>query len=417
MISLFGDQVTLLALPLVAVLILRADARQMGYLFAAGLVPNLLLSLHAGAWVDRHGQRRRVMIGADLGRAALLATVPLAHALGVLTLTQLYLVAFATGTLSVFFSVSYSTLFVSVVPRDRYIEGNSILNGTRALSFMGGPGLGGMLVELLSAPMAVIADTISFLGSAFFLRRIVAQEPPTAATAEGHLAGGVRFILRSPIMRAALASTATINFFNFVFHALFLLYATRALGVRPAVLGAVLGGGAVGGILGSLMTARLTRRIGLGLAFMLGCILFPLPLVLVPLATGPEPVILALLFAAEFGAGVGVMILDISAGSISATLVPDRLRARVSGAYMVVNYGVRPLGALLGGTLGAAIGLRLTLWVGVVGASAGFLWLLRSPIPGLRTLDQVAEIARREESASPEATSRDPMHGNVGGPG
>jgi MFS family permease len=400
MISLVGDQISLLALPLVAVLILRADARQMGYLFAAGLVPNLLFSLHAGAWVDRRGNRRRVMIATDLGRAALLVTIPLAYALGVLTLTQLYLVAFAAGTLSVFFSVSYSTLFVSIVPRDRYIEGSSILNGTRALSFMGGPSLGGMLVELLSAPLALMADAISFLGSAFFLRRIAPREPPPDEAGHGHLAGGVRFIVRSPVMRAALAATATINFFNFVFHALFVLYATRSLEVRPAVLGAVLGAAAVGGVLGSAVTAPLTRRIGVGPAFVLGCILFPLPLVLVPLASGPGPLILALLLGAEFGVGVGVMILDISAGSISATLVPNRLRARVSGAYMVVNYGVRPLGALLGGTLGAAIGLRPTLWIGVVGALAGFLWLLRSPIPRLRTLEQFAEIARRESGAA-----------------
>lgn len=396
MISLVGDQISLLALPLVAVLVLRADARQMGYLFAAGLAPNLFFSLFAGAWVDRHGRRRRVMIAADLGRGALLATIPLAYTLGRLTLTQLYAVAFLSGTLSVFFYVSYSTLFVSIVPRERYIEGNSILNGTRALSFMAGPSLGGVLVELLSAPLAIVADAISFLGSAFFLGRIAPGEPPTEEVARGHLAGGVRFILGSSIMRAALAATATINLFNFVFHALFVLYATRTLDVRPGILGAVLGAGAVGGLLGSVVTGPLSRRIGVGPAFILGCILFPLPLVLVPLAAGPKPLILAMLFAAEFGAGLGVMILDISAGSIFATLVPDRLRARVSGAYMVVNYGVRPIGSLLGGALGAALGLRATLWIASLGAVAGFLWLLGSPVPGLKTLDQIGPSENRE---------------------
>ncbi len=396
MISLVGDQISLLALPLVAVLVLRADARQMGYLFAAGLAPNLFFSLFAGAWVDRHGRRRRVMIAADLGRAALLATIPLAYTLGRLTLTQLYAVAFLSGTLSVFFYVSYSTLFVSIVPRERYIEGNSILNGTRALSFMAGPSLGGVLVELLSAPLAIVADAISFLGSAFFLGRIAPGEPPTEEVARGHLAGGVQFILGSSIMRAALAATATINLFNFVFHALFVLYATRTLDVRPGILGAVLGAGAVGGLLGSVVTGPLSRRIGVGPAFILGCILFPLPLVLVPLAAGPKPLILAMLFAAEFGAGLGVMILDISAGSIFAALVPDRLRARVSGAYMVVNYGVRPIGSLLGGALGAALGLRATLWIASLGAVAGFLWLLGSPAPGLKTLDQIGPSENRE---------------------
>jgi MFS family permease len=227
--------------------------------------------------------------------------------------------------------------------------------------------------------------------------RITPHEPATETAGSGHLAGGVRFILGSPVVKAALAATATINFFNFVFHSLFVLYATRSLEVRPAVLGAVVGAAAVGGILGSIVTGPLTRHIGVGPAFVLGCILFPLPLVLVPAASGTPAQVLALLFIAEFGVGLGVMILDISGASISATLVPDRLRARVSGAYMVVNYGVRPLGALLGGTLGAMIGLRPTLWIGVIGALTGFLWLLRSPIPRLRTLDQAAAIARGEE--------------------
>src|SRR6266542_1709006 len=151
-ISLFGDQVTLLALPLVGVLVLHASPAQMGYLAAAGLAPNLLLSLHAGAWVDRHGRRRRIMIAADLGRAGLLATVPLAYALGVLTLDQLYAVAFLAGALSVLFFVSRETLFVSVAPRDRFVEANSLLYGSRAFSFVGGPSLGGLLVQLLSAP-------------------------------------------------------------------------------------------------------------------------------------------------------------------------------------------------------------------------------------------------------------------------
>jgi predicted MFS family arabinose efflux permease len=202
---------------------------------------------------------------------------------------------------------------------------------------------------------------------------------------------GIRFILDSGIMRASLAATATINFFNFVFFALFILYATRSLEVPPAALGAVLGAGAVGGVIGSLLTGRLGRRIGVGPAFLVGCVLFPAPLVLVPLAGGPKPLILAMLFLAEFGSGLGVMILDISIGSIFAALIPDRLRSRVSGAYMVVNYGVRPLGSLVGGALGSAIGLRPTLWIAALGAIAGFLWLLPSPLLRMRTLPETAE--------------------------
>jgi MFS family permease len=192
-------------------------------------------------------------------------------------------------------------------------------------------------------------------------------------------------------MRASLLATATINLFNFVFFALFILYAVRSLGVSAGTLGLVLGAGAVGGLIGSVITTRLSRRIGVGPAFLLGCIVFPVPLVLVPLAEGPMWLILALLFLAEFGSGLGVMILDISAAAIFAALVPPRLRSRVSGAYTVVNYGVRPVGALIGGFLGTAIGLRPALWIASVGAILGFLWLLPSPIPGMRELPETEE--------------------------
>jgi MFS family permease len=392
-VSLFGDQITLIALPLVAVLELHASAAQMGYLGAAELIPNLLFSLHAGAWVDRRGRRRQTMIFTALGRATLLTTIPLAWAFGALSLAQLYVVGFLVGTLSVLFFVSYSTLFVSLVPRERYLEANSLLNGSRALSFVGGPSVGGLLVQAFSAPGALLADTASFLFSAVCLRSISPTEPPTEKAERGHLKAGMRYLWRSPIIRASLLATATINFFNFIFWALFILYATRTLGVRPGALGLVLGAASVGGVIGSLVTGKISRRIGVGPAFALGCVLFPVPLVLVPLAGGPYWTVLAFLFAAEFGSGFGVMILDIASGTIKAALVPDRLRARVSGAYMVVNYGVRPVGAIVGGALGTWIGLRTTLWIASVGAVAGALWLLPSPVLRLRELPEQEEAA------------------------
>ena len=189
-------------------------------------------------------------------------------------------------------------------------------------------------------------------------------------------------------MRAALGATATINFFNFVFFALFILYATKSLDVPPGTLGLVLGAGAIGGVVGSIVTGRVARRIGIGPAFAVGCIVFPAPLLLVPLAQGPRWVVLGCLFLAEFGSGLGVMIMDISVGAIFAAVIPDRLRSRVSGAYMVVNYGVRPLGALVGGALGSWIGLRETLWIATSGALLGFFFLLPSPILGLRELPE-----------------------------
>jgi MFS family permease len=390
-VSVFGDQITLIALPLVAVLALHASAAEMGYLGAASLLPNLLFSLHAGAWVDRRGRRRQLLIATAVGRAALLATIPVAYGLGDLTLVQLYVVGFLVGALSVLFNVSYTTLFVSLVPRERYLEAGSLLHGSRAFSFVAGPSVGGGLVQALSAPVALVADAVSFLVSALTLRSISPAEPPVEIAERGHVKSGIRFIRNSAIVRSSLLGTSTINFFNFVFWALFILYVTRELGVRPGTLGLVLGAGAVGGVLGAVVASRIGRRIGVGPAFVLGSLLFPAPLVLVPLAGGPRPVVLGCLFLAEFVSGFGVMVLDINIQAIRAAVTPDRLRARVSGAYMVVNYGVRPIGSLVGGLLGAWIGLRTTLWIGCVGGIAGVLWLLPSPLMRLRELPEVEE--------------------------
>ena len=389
--SLFGDQVSAIALPLTAVLALHAGAAQMGYLTTLYLAPNLLFSLHAGAWVDRRGRRRAVMIATDLGRAVLVGSVPVAFAFGHLTWAQLYAVAFLTGSLSVLFYVAYGSLFVSVVPRDDYMQGNSLLNGSRAVSSLAGPSVGGVLVQALRAPYALAVDAASFAWSALFMARMHTEEPPAATDADGGILTGSRWIWRNRIIRAELLGVATINYFNFIFFALFILYATRSLHVRPATLGIVLGAGAIGAIAGSFVTSRLSRRIGLGPAFSLGCFLFPAPIILVPAAGGPRWLVLLCLFAAEFGSGLGVMILDITAGTLSAALIPPALRSRVSGAFMVVNYGVRPLGTITGGLLGSAIGLRPTLWIATVGALTGILWLVPSPIMSLRDVPETAE--------------------------
>jgi MFS family permease len=392
-ISLFGDQVTLIALPLAAVLVLDAGPADMGYLTAAALAPHLLLSLPAGVWLDRVARRLRVMIATDVLRAALVATVPLAYALDALTMGLLYGVAFASGCCAVFFDVAYSTVYVAVTPRERYVEANSLLHGSRSFSFVAGPSVGGVLVQVLSAPLALLVDAVSYVASALFLTRIRAPEPPLEAQDGGlreQVAVGTAFIARNPILRPSLLAVATLNFFNFAFHALFILFATRELGVAPATLGAVLGAGAVGGVIGAVVAARVGRRIGLGPAFFLGAVLFPAPLVLVPLASGPKPAVLAMLFAAEFLAGLGVMILDINVGAIMTALTPHRLRSRATGAFRFVNYGVRPLGSLAGGAAGSALGLRPTLLVATVCATAGALWLVPSPVLALRELPEEA---------------------------
>jgi MFS family permease len=382
-ISMFGDQIGGMALPLAAVLALHAGAAQMGYLAALQWLPSLLFGLPAGAWVDRRGRRRRTMIAADLGRAALFASIPVCYALHALTLAQLFLVTFGAGTLGILFNVSDGALFVSIVAPERYVDGQSLIYGSRALSFVGGPSVGGVLVQALSAPLAVVADALSFLGSAFFLGRIRPAEPPTD-DGGGSVLAGARFIADSALVRASLIAVATVNFFNLMFFALYLLYAVRVLHIRPGVVGVLLGAAAVGGLLGALVTKRIAAQIGAGWAYTAGCLLFTAPLVLWPLAHGPLLLVLAMLFAAEFVSGFGVMVLDISIGSIFAAVIPDRLRSRVTGAFQAVNYGTRPLGALLGGLLGTVLGLRPALWVAVLGGTAGFALLLPTPLPRYR---------------------------------
>lgn len=393
-ISLLGDQVAVLALPLVAVLVLDAGPGQMGLLGAAALFPHLLFSLPAGVWLDRVASRRRVMMAADLGRAALAATIPLAYALDALTLVQLYAVAFLSGSLAVLFDLSYPTLFVSLAPRERYLEGNSLIHGSRSVSTVAGPSLGGLLVQAFSAPFALLADAASFLLSALFLGRVRAEEAPIEHQGERGLRDrvsvGLRFISGNPIFRTTLAAVATLNFFNYAFGALFVLYATRTLGVSAGTLGLVLGIGALGAVLGAVVAGRVGRAVGLGRAFVFGCVLFTAPLALVPLAEGPRWLVLGMLLTAEFLSGLGVMILDINVGSIMFALTPDRLRSRATGAFNFVNWGIRPLGALAGGALGAVIGVRPTLWVGVLGALASVLWLVGSPVAGLRELPEEA---------------------------
>jgi MFS family permease len=389
-VSLFGDQVSLLAIPLLAALELDAGAAQMGLLTAAALAPNLFFSIHLGAWADRRPRRRELLIGADVGRALLLLTIPLAWMLGVLTLVQLYVVAFAAGSLGVVFSVAYDIVFVALLDREQYIEGSSLLNGSRAASIVAGNSVAGLLVQTLTAPIALLLDALSYLGSALFIGRAGAVEAAPAREGEGaSLAAGGRFIRRTPLIRASLLASATLNLFNTGFYALLVLYATRDLGMGAGAIGLALAIGGFGSLLGALVVRRLSRRVGLGKALVFGFVLTPAPLLLVPLAAGTQ--VPALLVAvAEFFNGMGVMVLDVGLGSLYAALVPDPLRARVSGAFLLVNYGVRPIGALAGGLLAAAVGLHATMWVTAVGALAGVLWLLPSPLPRLRELPRAA---------------------------
>jgi predicted MFS family arabinose efflux permease len=386
-ISLFGDQIALLAIPLLAVLTLDADAQQMGLLGAVELVPSLFFAFAFGAWADRRRSRRTILVGADLGRAAILLGIPLASLFGVLTMPILYVAAFGTGTLGTLFMVSEQTVFTSMVKPAEYVEANSLLIGSRSVSIVGGKTLGGLLVAALTAPVAIAVDAVTFLFSALFVRRVDVPEPP-AAPPDSDLAAGIRFIRRTPLLQASLLGTATFNLFNTAFWALLVLFATREMGLGSGAIGIALGVGAVGSILGTVWAKGLNARIGLGKALIFSFVMAPLPLLLVPLASGPPTVSWVLLTIAEFGSGVGVMILEVGLASLQAAVIPDALRSRVWGAILFVNWGIRPLGALGGGLLAGAIGLRSTMWIAAIGGMAGVLWLLPSRMSKVRDVSE-----------------------------
>ncbi|WP_223830970.1 MFS transporter [Streptomyces venezuelae] len=394
-VSLAGDQISLMAIPLAAVLVLEADAAAMGWLKAAELLPALLLNLPFGAWADRQASRRRAMIATDLGRAGLVLSLPVAYALDALTLTQLYVVAFGIGALTVLFEVCNTTLFVALVPTERYVQANSLVNGSRSTAWLAGPGVGGLLVQFLTAPFALVADALTYLVSAGYLARIKPDEPPPAPVAKGHFTEGLRWVIRERSMRALFAASGTVQFFNYMFHTLFVIYVTTELGISPGLLGLVLGTGAVGGLLGAVLSGAVVRRIGIGGSLVAGFLGFTLPLVLIPLADGPLPFVVSVLFVAEFLSCVGVMIVDVAAGSFQMALIPDAVRARVMGAFRTLNHGFRPLGALVGGFLGTVIGLRPTLWIATVGAVFAVLWVLASPLARMR------ELPSPEEESAP----------------
>jgi MFS family permease len=389
-VSVFGDQVSALAIPLTAILVLDASAFEVGVLTAMAWLPHLIFALPAGVWIDARPHRRRMMIAADLLRAVALATLPIAYWLGGLTIWQLFAVTFAVGALSCCFDLASVSFVVALVNRAQYVEAQGRMMTTRSLSYIAGPSVAGFLVQAFGAPIALLADAGSFVYSAWALGGTRVQEPEVArpeTRSLTRLAEGFRHLFGDALLRGSLFCTSTINFFNFFLAAIFVLFATRELGLSAASIGIVLGVAAVGALVGAVIAPRVGRRIGIGRAVIVGAILFPLPMVLFPLAYGSHAVVIAMLLTGEFLASIGVMIFDVNQNAVLALATPESLRTRVFGAYRFVNYGTRPIGALLGGILGGVIGLRETLWISVIGSSLGVLFLLFSPMPGIREED------------------------------
>lgn len=368
-VSVLGSQVTLVALPLAAVVALHASAADMGVLQALEAMPFLLFALAAGVWLDRV-RRRPVMVAADIGRALVLGAVPAAAALGRLSMPVLYAVAFLAGSLTVLFDVASQAYVPSLVGRGRLAEANGRMQLSQSVASLLGPALGGLLVGLVTAPAAIGADAVSYVASVAAvasIRRPEAQAPARDKAAHrsgralGDIGEGMRLVFGHRILRPLTFTGALTNLCMDAMLAILILYAHRNLGLGSVAIGILMSLGAVGGIAGALLTERAARRLGPGPVLVASVVITSVGMVLIPLAGGSRPELLAMLLAAAvlvFGGSVPFNIVTVT---LRQRLTPDHLLGRMTATVRFVIWGVRPIGALAGGLLGAAVGLRPTL--------------------------------------------------------
>lgn len=398
-VSQTGSQVTILGLPLVAIVVLKATAFEVGLLSTATTSAYLLVALPAGVLADRVS-KRWVMIGCDLASMAVIGWVPAVQAAGLLTLGQLYVVALLASSFGAFFLVSYTSYLPSLIDRGQLVDGNGKLATTQAVAQVAGPGLGALLVGLAGAARAMAADAFSFAVAAACLLLIRSREQQGAgATREPGEPGaprarfgpqvreGLAYVLREPILRKSAAWNGTANFFVIMVETLGPVFLIRTVHLRPAYVGVLLALGAVGGVAGGLVSRPLAARIGSARLCWLSMTVFSLPGLLIPAA---RPGWWVLLFA------VGWMSWTFASTLCATTLTsyqqaacPVELRGRVSAVLRWIAWGTLPLGGLVAGVLGGAIGVHVTLWIAVIGGCLSGLWLYLSPLRGLRDLPAV----------------------------
>ena len=387
-ISELGSAVTVLALPLTAVVVLRASVFQVGLLSAATTVPFLLIALPAGLVVDRIA-KRTLMIGCDAARMLIIGSVPITAGLGELTLFQLYAVAVATGVLTVFFDVAYQSYTPALIGTDQLTDGNGKLQATQSFAQVAGPGLGGGLFGLLRAG-AMTADAVSYAVSTLSLLLIRAREParpaPAAGTAKprlrAELFAGLSFVARHPVLRKIAACTATANLFTATAISIEIIFLVRVLHVRPAYTGLLVAVASLGGVAAGITSGRLSRWIGSARIIWVSMLAFDAPGLLLPLA---EPG-WRLSFVVVGGASLAFssVLYNIAQLSYRQAICPPGLLGRLNAAVRWIVWGTLPLGGVIGGTLGSLLGVRPTIWIGMAGSWAAALWVLFSPLRGMR---------------------------------
>jgi MFS family permease len=387
-ISQIGSQVTFLALPLAAILLFGATPFEVGVLGTLQFLPFLLLGLPIGVWVDRL-RRKPVLVIADMGRFVVLGSIPLAYALDALTLAHLYVAAFVTGVLTVFFDVAYAAYLPSLIDRDRLVEGNSKLEISRSGAHLIGPGVGGILVEAITAPVAILADAASYLGSVLFLLLIEKREPPIEPPAEPprmvvQIREGLRYVFGHTLLRPIVVCTALLNLADGLGFAVLILFALRPLALSPGAIGILLALGHSGFLVGAYLAGRSARRFGVGPAVIGAGVVLGLGYGVVPLATRSTAIPVLLVFGLL--ASVGGAIYNVNVRSLIQSITPERMLGRTVATARVVVWGTIPLGSFVGGILGSRIGLRPTLWVSAGFAVVAFLFPLLSPVRRLHEM-------------------------------
>jgi MFS family permease len=390
-VSVFGSLITRTALPFAAIIALDATPSQLGFLRLAELLPGFLVALAAGAWLDRRS-RRPVMVAADLGRAAVLALVPLAALTGHLTIALLALVAVLMSVLNVAFDVASQSYLPVLVGRDRLVSANSRLTAASSVAEATSFGLGGWLVQILTAPFAIAIDIITFLASAFLLRGIRAPEPdltPAEDDAGGgfisEAAAGLKLVGRDPVLRALAAANVGLSLSFGIGMAAFLIFVNQDLGFEPGVLGLIFGIGGISSLLGAVLAGRMTS-LPLGPVLIACFVMAAVGSALVPLATSAGIAGAALLVAQQFISDPAYTIFDINQVSLRQGMVADEMQGRVNATIRVSDVGGQMAGAILGGLIGDAFGARTALWAGIVPLALAALWLLLSPVRSIRTM-------------------------------
>ena len=400
-VSELGSQVSLLAIPLLAVRILHASPFEMGVLTAASTAAFLVVGLPAGVWVDRLSHRS-VMIAADLGRLLAMGSIPVAYALGSLGLPQLYAVALAAGVFTVFFDVAYQSYLPTLVGFEAVTEGNAKLSTSAQVAQVAGPSVAGGLVQAFGSAVAVTADAVSFAFSAVAITAIRSRTPPLHVPEHRgmrrEIAEGLRFVWGHRLLRAIAATTATSNFFGGIVAAIEIVFLVRVVHVEPAVIGLILACAGAGGVLGAVNAARIAAWIGGARATIVG-IACTASMLLLPLST---PASAPWLFSIGwFISGFGAVLYNVNQVSFRQRLCPPALLGRMNATMRFIVWGVLPFGALIGGVLGQKVGLRPTLWVGAVGGVSAIGWLLASPLVGLRDFPTEPPTTPSAEEGSP----------------